>query len=129
MIISDNVIYLDIYTDGDNQSIDVVFDNNLDFLNVELSEEIFLDVDFNLSSQFIDLFMDNNTPTLDIEMLGAGEYRLPYYEGPYIVNPRKVEQILATEEKSMSSNVTINPIYYAEVSNIAGGHTAYIGME
>ena len=54
---------------------------------------------------------------------------MPYYEGTYEVTPRKVEQVLATKNKSMSDNVTVFSIPYAEVSNLGGGLTATIGIE
>lgn len=55
--------------------------------------------------------------------------RLPYYEGSYEVDPRKVAQTLDTQNKSMRENVVIKEIYYAETSNLGGGYTAIIGME
>ena len=60
---------------------------------------------------------------------GIGGGKLPIYEGDYEVTPRKVEQILLTKNKSMSDNVTVFSIPYAEVSNIGGGLTATIGIE
>lgn len=58
-----------------------------------------------------------------------GNNILPYYDGEYTVDPRKVSQTLDTKDKSMSSNVTINAIFYSEVSNPSGGGTVYIGKE
>ena len=77
-----------------------------------------LDVDLNDSSQY-----------LDVELVGGGSGRLPNYMGPYVVDPRKVDQTLETKNKSMTDDVTVNAIYYAETSNLGGGYTAYIGME
>lgn len=90
---------------------------------------LFLDVGFSESSQTLDVFLADSDQTLDIELVGGGEGRFPYYTGDYVVEPRKVEQILATKNKSMSDDVTINPIYYAETSNLSGGVTAFIGLE
>lgn len=77
-----------------------------------------LDVDLNDSSQY-----------LDVELVGGGSGRLPNYIGDYVVDPRKVAQTLETKNKSMTDDVTVNAIYYAETSNLGGGYTAYIGME
>ena len=66
---------------------------------------------------------------IDIDISGEKDPRLPYYEGDYIVDPRKVSQTLQTANKSMSADVTVNEIFYSEVGNLSGGNTAYIGME
>lgn len=54
---------------------------------------------------------------------------LPFYDGEYEVTPRKSEQILETENKSMKENVKINPITYSAVDNPFGGQTVTIGLE
>lgn len=66
---------------------------------------------------------------IDIDIAGEKDPRLPYYEGAYVVDPRKVSQTLETANKSMSDDVTINEIFYSEVENLSGGNTAFIGME
>ena len=65
----------------------------------------------------------------DIEEGISRDGRLPDYEGAYEVTPRKVEQVLETKDKSMTDNVTVFAIPYAEVSNLGGGLTATIGLE
>ena len=51
----------------------------------------------------------------------------PYYDGPYVVDPSAHgEIILQTSGYIMGTDVTVNKIYYAEVSNLADGMTAYI---
>ena len=51
----------------------------------------------------------------------------PYYDGPYVVDPSAHNEIvLQTSGYVMGSDVTVNKIYYAEVSNLANGMTAYI---
>ena len=77
-----------------------------------------LDIDMLAGSQFF-----------DIELVGGGSGRLPNYTGAYEVDPRKVEQVLETKNKSMRDDVTVNPIFYAETSNLGGGLTAIIGLE
>ena len=42
------------------------------------------------------------------------------YEGPYEVIPKTVDQILATNKKRMTDDVTVTEIPYAEVSNVYG---------
>lgn len=51
----------------------------------------------------------------------------PYYEGEYTITPRVYEQTMATREKTMRSNVTIQVIPLAQVDNPQGGMTATIG--
>lgn len=52
---------------------------------------------------------------------------LRYYDGPYIVDPSAHNEIvLETDGLIMGNDVTVNKIYYAEVSNLADGMTAYI---
>ena len=51
----------------------------------------------------------------------------PYYDGPYTVDPSANSSIvLETDGCLMGNNVVVNKIYYAEVSNMANGLTAYI---
>lgn len=45
---------------------------------------------------------------------------IPIYPGPYVVIPRAYEQVLATADKSMSDNVTVQEIPYTETSNLSG---------
>lgn len=52
---------------------------------------------------------------------------LPQYEGNTEVTPSTSEQTLATAGKMISENISVNPIQYAEISNIAGGKTVTIG--
>lgn len=66
---------------------------------------------------------------IELEITEGGGGCLPFYTGPYIVEPRRIEQELETQNKSMSQNVTINEIYYAETTNTSGGLTCYIGKE
>lgn len=76
----------------------------------------------------IDITQENVPIDITIDE-GTGGGKLPYYEGAYEVTPRKVEQILATKDKSMSDNVTVFSIPYQETSNVGGGYTAVIGLE
>ena len=88
-----------------------------------------LDVEFLQGSQLLPLDLSESSQTIDIELVGGGSGRLPNYTGAYVVDPRKVEQVLETKNKSMRDDVTVNPIFYAETSNLGGGLTAVIGME
>lgn len=88
-----------------------------------------LDVDLLQSSQLIPLELTESSQEFEIELVGGGSGRLPYYTGAYIVDPRKVEQTLETKNKSMRDDVTVNPIFYAETTNLSGGLTAVIGLE
>ena len=88
-----------------------------------------LDVDLLQGSQLIPLELSESSQTFDIELVGGGSGRLPYYTGIYEVDPRKVEQVLETKNKSMKEDVIVHPIFYSETSNEGGGYTAVIGLE
>lgn len=49
------------------------------------------------------------------------------YEGPYTVDPDFEGQILDTNRKVMTDDVTVNAIEVQRVSNLSGGVTVYIG--
>lgn len=51
------------------------------------------------------------------------------YEGPYEVTPKVEAQTLATAEKLMREDVTVNKIPYYVVGNTSGGDTVYIAKE
>lgn len=72
--------------------------------------------------------IDDSEIMFEIEE-GIGTGTLPPYEGEYVVTPRKVDQILETNDKRMTDDVTIEAISYIEVGNLGGGTTATIGFE
>lgn len=88
-----------------------------------------LDVDLLCEPQDLDIEFKTDPLMLDIELVGGGSGKLPYYTGAYVVDPRKVEQVLETKNKSMNDNVVVHAIYYSETLNVGGGNTAYIGLE
>ena len=49
------------------------------------------------------------------------------YDGPYTVTPDFKTQELATKDKILKDNVTVDPIAVARVENPAGGKTIFIG--
>ncbi len=49
------------------------------------------------------------------------------YEGAYTITPKLEPQIMATKNKMMQNNVTIEKIPVSTVSNSAGGNTVIIG--
>lgn len=49
------------------------------------------------------------------------------YEGAYIITPKLEAQTMATKNKMMKDNVTIEKIPVSIVSNSAGGNTVIIG--
>lgn len=55
--------------------------------------------------------------------------KLPDYTGAYNVIPRLVGQTLATNGKSMTDDVTVEPIGVARVTNPSGGITCTIGLD
>lgn len=42
------------------------------------------------------------------------------YEGPYVVIPKRRDQVLATKDKDMTDDVTVKEIPWTEVSNPTG---------
>lgn len=93
-----------------------------------MDKALYLDIEIQTPKQ-LEIGLDDNAETLTFTIDGASGGRLPWYEGEYVVDPRKVEQVLETKHKSMRGDVTINPIFYAETSNPSGGMTAVIGLE
>lgn len=49
------------------------------------------------------------------------------YDGPYTVTPDFVTQELATKDRLLKDNVTVDPIAVARVENPSGGKTIFIG--
>lgn len=49
------------------------------------------------------------------------------YDGPYTVTPNFETQELATKDKMLKDNVTVDPIAVARVENPSGGKTIFIG--
>lgn len=72
-------------------------------------------------------------PSLDVTLQNpvAREYvGFDIYDGDYTVDPSAHEDIvLPTKNKAMLDDVTVNKIYYAEVSNPADGVTVYIAEQ
>ena len=77
---------------------------------------------FNLS------VIDDSEIIFEVEE-GIGTGTLPPYEGEYVVTPRKVEQVLGTNDKRMTDDVTVEAISYIEVGYLGGGVTVTIGFE
>lgn len=53
--------------------------------------------------------------------------QMDVYDGPYVVDPDFDGQVLDTNNKMMTDDVTVNPILVARTSNPSGGTTVYIG--
>ena len=53
---------------------------------------------------------------------------LPTYDGSYVITPLPfAETILATSDKRMTGDVTVEEIPYYETTNDSGGYTVIIG--
>lgn len=90
-------------------------------------EPILLDVD--LTVEEYDLEFDDGA-SYDVELdtvIKVVTITGDMYDGPYEVTPTLETQMLATRNKTMSDDVTVFEIPYAEVGNTAGGTTAIIG--
>lgn len=55
------------------------------------------------------------------------EHDLPVYTGATTVKPDFNGTVLETAQKTVLSNITVNPIQVESVSNPMGGRTVYIG--
>lgn len=67
---------------------------------------------------------------IDFIVIQGGGSDLPWYGGAYNVAPSAHNAtVLATKNKAMSNDVTVEQIYAAAVSNPAGGNTYYIADE
>lgn len=70
-------------------------------------------------------------PSLEMDMSQTisvvGELNYPMYEGPYDATPTVDGLKLATKRRSMSKDVSIEPIPIGSVSNTSGGRTVTIG--
>ena len=87
-------------------------------LDGELSVNLRLDGELS-----VNLYMDG-TPDKVIRVM---DYDAPVYTGETTVNPDFIGKVLQTAQKTVISNITVNPIQVESVSNIQGGRTAYIG--
>lgn len=75
------------------------------------------------------IYLNNKkvSPTVVYPPVSAGDY--DFYEGPYTVDPlAAANTTLSTAQKVLTNDVTVYSIRYNEVSNVAGGYTAYIGL-
>lgn len=83
-----------------------------------------LSVDLRLDGELsVNLYMDG-TPDKVIRVM---DYDAPVYTGETTVNPDFIGKVLQTAQKTVISNITVNPIQVESVSNIQGGRTVYIG--
>ena len=87
-------------------------------LDGELSVNLRLDGELS-----VNLYMDG-TPDKVIRVM---DYDAPVYTGETTVNPDFIGKVLQTAQKTVISNITVNPIQVESVSNIQGGRTVYIG--
>lgn len=70
-------------------------------------------------------------PPLEIDMSQTvsvmGDLDYPMYKGPYDATPTVDGLTLATKGRSMSKDVSVEPIPIGSVSNDSGGRTVTIG--
>lgn len=86
---------------------------------------------FNQTTQRLRVEFESNEKRLNV---GFSDFQaltvkpdVEYYEGSFDVIPAVSEQVLATADKYMTSDVTVQAIPYFDVGNTAGGSTVYIG--
>ncbi len=85
-----------------------------------------------MSRQGLTIDIDlTSKPSLDMDMSQTvsviGELNYPMYKGPYEATPTVDGLKLATRRRSMSKDVSIEPIPIGSVSNASGGRTVTIG--
>lgn len=72
-----------------------------------------------------------SSPSIEMDMTQTvsvmGDLDYPMYEGPYDATPTVDGLKLATKRRSMSKDVSIEPIPIGSVSNASGGRTVTIG--
>lgn len=83
------------------------------------NQEISIDIDLT-SRLSIDMHMSQAVSVI-------GDLNYPMYAGPYDATPTVDGLTLATRRRSMSKDVTIEPIPIGSVSNNSGGRTVTIG--
>lgn len=70
-------------------------------------------------------------PSLEMDLSQTvsviGDLDYPMYEGPYDATPTVDGLKLATRRRSMSKDVSVEPIPIGSVSNASGGRTVTIG--
>lgn len=92
------------------------------------NQEIAIDIDISSVAVDIDL-----KPRQSLEMDVSqtvnviGELAYPMYQGPYEATPTVDGLMLATRRRSMSNDVSVEPIPIGSVSNDSGGRTITIG--
>ncbi len=69
---------------------------------------------------------DNITAALDTAIV-VRPLTGDIYDGEYIVDPSFEQQILATRNKTLTDDVTVNAIMVSRTTNASGGYTVYIG--
>ena len=84
-----------------------------------MMQGLVIDIDLT-SSPSIEMYMSQT-----VSVMGDLDY--PMYEGPYDATPTVGGLTLATKRRSMSKDVSIEPIPIGSVSNESGGRTVTIG--
>lgn len=85
-----------------------------------------------MSNQGIAIDIDlTSRPSIEMDMSQTvsvmGDLNYPMYEGPYDATPTVDGLKLATKRRSMSNDVSVEPIPIGSVSNSSGGRTVTIG--
>jgi len=82
-------------------------------INITFSNDIDIGLEFNNSIELTDMF--------DITTAVGGKY--PEYTGATEIIPTVEDQVLATEKKSLESDITVKKVPTYETSNPSGGYT------
>lgn len=65
--------------------------------------------------------------TLNVEQVRVVRDERPEYDGELTITPSKADQVLETEGKAITQDITVLAVPYVETGNVSGGYTAIIG--
>lgn len=90
-------------------------------------EPIYLEVELSVEEYELD-YEETESLDFDLEMaINVNSIEGEHYQGTYLVDPNFATQTLETRNKVMDDDVTVNPIYVGQTTNVGGGYTVYIG--
>lgn len=93
----------------------------------------FVETTFAENNASLDFELEENNSFVEIGFIEVQKVTLAGdqtpYTGDYEITPEIEGQTLSTTNRLMMQDMTINPIPYYDVGNLAGGSTVYIGKE
>lgn len=90
-------------------------------------ERLDIRIQVNRLTPEVTVAVEQEPPQIFFRINRGGTYHMPY-DGPYTVDPLFTEQVLETNGKRMTDDVTVHEIRVFEASNPQGGKTVTIGV-